>query len=177
MAFLRGPGVDRQRSAAAPIHTDVLEGGRGLPTGPVVPHSGGQFTEPWMRRVRDVDDGTLTMLLRTLMTLRRMKLGVAAVGFTLGGLLFGVVQTPNPLHALLIMGTLAGAFGMPLFAVSSLSVRHLFLREGRRHGVSLSASTLIMTRAERRARLFLPWKSMDRAVELLTAAVRDPDTA
>lgn len=139
--------------------------------------SGGAFAEPWIRRVRDVDDDTLAGLLRTLVGLRRLKLGVAAVGCTLGALVFGLLKVSNPIHALLIYGTLAAMVGLPIFAISSLSVRRLFLREGERHGLSRSASMLILTRAERRARLLAPWRPEDDKVEALLRAVREPDAA
>jgi hypothetical protein len=140
-------------------------------------HSGAAFSEPWVRRVRDVDDHTLAGLLRTLVSLRRLKFAVAIAGCLLGALVFGGMNAPNPIYALLIYGTLAGAVGMPIFAISSLSVRRLFLKEGARHGLTRSASMLILTRAERRARLLAPWKSADDKIELLLKAVREPDTA
>jgi hypothetical protein len=78
---------------------------------------------------------------------------------------------------MLMYGTLAAMVGLPVFAISSLSVRRLFLREGQRHGLSRSAAMLILTRAERRARMLAPWRGTDEKIEALLRAVRDPDTA
>lgn len=144
---------------------------------PFAANSGAAFAEPWVRRVRDVDDDTLAGLLRTLMGLRRLKIAVAVGGCVLGAGVFGQLGAPSLVYAILIYGTLAAAVGMPIFAISSLSVRRLFMREGQRHGLSASAAMLILTRAERRARLLAPWKSSDEKLELLLQAVRDPDTA
>lgn len=144
---------------------------------PFAVHSGGQFVEPWMRRVRDVDDDTLAGLLKTLVGLRRLKLAVAGLAATGGALLFGVLDLENVGYAALIYGTLAGVFGLPVFAGGSLAVRRLFLQEAQRQGLARSTSTLVLTRAERRAR-FLPfWKPEDEKIELLLRAVRDPDVA
>ncbi len=155
----------------------AVSGGSNLPTLSSAAQSQALFVEPWYRRVRDIDDDTLAGLLKLLLQLRRMKLGVAGVGAVAGGLLFGLLQIDDPLYALLIYGTLATIMGLPLFAGGSLAVRRLFLAEGRRHGLSKSASTLILTRAERRARFLSPFKSEDARIELLLQAVREPDLA
>ncbi len=144
---------------------------------PCAPQSSAQFSDPWIRRVRDVDDHTLAGLLRTLLALRRMKFAMAFGGAGLGALAFGFLPVADPLYAALIYGTLACAVGLPLFAVSSLSVRWLFLKESLRHGLSVSASVLVLTRAERRARFMNPTASTDHKVELLLRAVREPDRA
>lgn len=152
------------------------EPSRPLPQ-PFAAHSGGQFVEPWMRRVRDVDDDTLAGLLKTLVGLRRLKFAVAGAAALGGALLFGVLRIDDAGYAALIYATLAGVFGMPVFAGGSLAVRRLFLREAQRQGLARSTSTLVLTRAERRAR-FLPfWKKEEEKIELLLRAVRDPDTA
>lgn len=148
-----------------------------LPQVPVAAHSGGQFIEPWMRRVRDVDDDTLAGLLKTLVTLRRLKLAVAGGAALTGALLWGFMEIANPLYAVLIYGTLAACVGLPVFAGGSLAVRRLFLQEAQRQGLARSTSTLVLTRAERRARFLSPWKGEDEKIELLLQAVRDPDLA
>lgn len=154
-------------TAELSVHPDAL---------PFAAHSGGQFIEPWMRRVRDVDDDTLAGLLRILVGLRRLKFGVAGAAAAMGALLFGVLRVESAAYALLIYGTLAAVFGVPMFAGSTLAVRRLFLQEAQRHGLARSTSTLVLTRAERRAR-FLPfWKGDDEKIELLLKAVRDPDS-
>jgi hypothetical protein len=144
---------------------------------PFAAHSGGAFVEPWMRRVRDVDDDTLAGLLKTLVALRRIKLAIAVTGAVGGALLFGLLSTQNPLHAILIHLTLATFVGMPAFAGGTLAVRRLFLRESRQHGLSLSASQLVLTRAERKARFLPPWTGEEARIEVLLRAVRDPDEA
>ena len=143
---------------------------------PFAAHSGGQFVEPWVRRVREVDDDTLAGLLKTLVTLRRLKYGITAVTAIAGSFVFGLLNT-NPLYALLIHATLAAFVALPVFGSGSLAVRRLFLREARRHGLSNSTSVLILTRAERRARFLAPWRREDDKIELLLKAVRDPDVA
>jgi hypothetical protein len=143
---------------------------------PFAAHSGAQFVEPWARRVRDVDDDTLAGLLKTLVGLRRLKFGVTGACAAAGALVFGLVKT-GLVEALLIHGTLAAFVALPVFAGGSLAVRRLFLREARRHGLSKSASMLVLTRAERRARCLLPWRRDEQKVELLLRAVREPDIA
>lgn len=130
-----------------------------------------------MRRVRDVDDDTLAGLLKTLVSLRRLKLAVAGGAAALGALVFGFMQIDNALYAALIYGTLAACVGLPVFATGSLAVRRLFLQEAQRQGLAHSTSTLVLTRAERRARFLAPWKGEDEKIELLLRAVRDPDMA
>lgn len=144
---------------------------------PVAAHPGGRFTEPWMRRVRDVDDDTLADLLKTLVMLRRLKLAVAAAAALAGALVWGFMDIENPLYAVLVYGTLATCVGLPVFASGSLAVRRLFLQEARRQGLARSTSTLVLTRAERRARFLSPWQSAEAKIELLLQAVRDPDRA
>jgi hypothetical protein len=139
-------------------------------------HAAGQFREPWLRRVRDVDDDTLAGLLQQLLQLRRMRNAVAAVCCGAGMAVFGLLSVGG-IYALLIYGTLAAAVGMPVFAVGSLSVRRLFLRESRSQGLSASAAMLVLTRAERRARFLAPWRSDEAKITALLAAVREPDTA
>jgi hypothetical protein len=139
-------------------------------------HSSAQFREPWLRRVRDVDDDTVAGLLQQLLQLRRLRNAVAA-GCSVAGMgVFGLLDVAG-LYALLIYGTLAATVGMPVFAVGSLSVRRLFLRESERQGLSNSAAMLVLTRAERRARFLAPWRSDEQKIAALLAAVREPDTA
>lgn len=130
-----------------------------------------------MRRVREVDDDTLANLLKTLLVLRRLKFGVAAAAAALGGLLFGVLRIDDATYALLIYATMAGVCALPVFAGGTLAVRRLFLREAQSQGLARSTSTLILTRAERRARLLAPWRAEEEKIELLLAAVREPDSA
>ncbi len=163
-------GVPVGDGARPPGHGNVL-------ASPFAAHSGGQFVEPWMRRVRDVDDDTLAGLLKTLVGLRRIKLGVTAAAAVAGALVFGVLRVADPTYAALIYGTLAGIVGMPVFAIGTLAVRRLFLREAQRHGLARSTSTLVLTRAERRARFLPPWKGDEERIDLLLKAVREPDTA
>lgn len=143
---------------------------------PFAAHSGGQFVEPWLRRVREVDDHTLAGLLKTLVGLRRLKYGVTSVAAVAGSLIFGIIDAA-PLYALLIHSTLAAFVALPVFGSGSLAVRRLFLREARRQGVSKSASMLILTRAERRARFLSPWRKDDDKLDALLRAVREPDEA
>jgi hypothetical protein len=135
-----------------------------------------QFVEPWLRRVRDVDDDTVAGLLQQLLSLRRLRNAVTIASCTAGMSVFGHLRVDG-LYALLMYGTLAAMVGMPVFAVGSLSVRRLFLRESTRQGLSPSAAMLVFTRAERRARLLAPWQSSDHKVAALLVAVREPDTA
>jgi hypothetical protein len=138
--------------------------------------SEGQFREPWLRRVRDVDDDTVAGLLQQLLSLRRLRNTVAAVACVAGMGVFGLLDIAG-VYALLIYGTLATAVGMPVFAIGSLSVRRLFLRESLAQGLSPAASMLVLTRAERRARFLAPWHSDEQKIATLLAAVREPDTA
>jgi hypothetical protein len=143
----------------------------------LVPFRNAQFTEPWVRRVRDVDDHVLAGLLKTLVSLRRIKFGVTGAAAVAGALVFGFLRVDNIGYAALIYGTLAACVGMPVFAGGTLAVRRLFLREAQLHGLARSTSTLILTRAERRARFLAPWKGDEERIELLLKAVREPDTA
>jgi hypothetical protein len=140
------------------------------------PHSEGQFREPWLRRVRDVDDDTVAGLLQQLLSLRRLRNTVAAIACGAGMGIFGFLDV-HGVYAMLIYGTLAAAVGMPVFAIGSLSVRRLFLRESLAQGLSPAASMLVFTRAERRARFLAPWRSDDDKIATLLSAVREPDTA
>ncbi|MCC7072783.1 MAG: hypothetical protein IT383_15760 [Deltaproteobacteria bacterium] len=141
---------------------------------PFAPGQKGRFVEPWLIRVRDVDDHTLTGLLKTLVQLRRIR-NVATAAAALGGsLVFGLLESP---YALLIHATLAAFTALPVFAMGSLAIMRLFLKDARRSGLSKSAGVLVLTRAQRRARTLAPWQGEDAAVELLRKAVRDPDTA
>jgi hypothetical protein len=144
---------------------------------PAAAHPTDRFLTPWVRRVRDVDDHLLSELLRTLVGMRRLKLAVGAAAAAAGGLLFGLLPINNPTYALLIYGTLAATVALPVIAISSLSVRNLFLREGTRNGLSRNAAMLVLTRAQRRARFLPPWNGTDEQVALLRRAVRDPDIA
>ena len=144
---------------------------------PFAAHSGAQFVEPWVRRVRDVDDLTLAGLLKTLISLRRLKMAVAGGAALCGAFVFGILPIANPAYAALIYGTLAAFVGMPVFAGGTLAVRRLFLREAQRHGLARSTSTLILTRAERRARFLPPWKGEEERIETLLRAVREADVA
>ncbi len=141
------------------------------------PQSNSTFVEPWMRRVRDVDDDTLAGLMGQLMNLRRLRNVVAGLCCGAGLLTFGFLGSVSALYAALIYVTLAAAVGFPVFAIGSLSVRRLFLREARAQGLSRAASMLVLTRAERRARLLSPLKRHDDKLEALMQAVRDPDEA
>lgn len=140
------------------------------------PSSNTAFREPWLRRVRDVDDDTLAGLLQQLLGLRRLRNAVATVCSVLGMVVFGALNT-NGLYQALLYGILAFSVGMPVFAVGSLSVRRLFLREAAQQGLSRAASMLVLTRAERRARWLLPLQAQEQAIAALMHAVRDPDTA
>ena len=140
------------------------------------PQSNGTFIEPWLRRVRDVDDDTLAGLLQQLLGLRRLRNFVAVVCCAVGIAVFGALNTSG-LYLALIYGVLAFSLGMPVFAIGSLSVRRLFLREAASQGLSKPASMLVLTRAERRARWLLPFGSSEKKIDELMKAVRDPDTA
>ena len=142
----------------------------------MAPQSNCKFIEPWLRRVREVDDDTLAGLLQQLVGLRRLRNFVAVVCCAVGIGVFGVLNTSG-LYLALIYGVLAFSLGMPVFAVGSLSVRRLFLREAGQQGLSRAASMLVLTRAERRARWLLPFGSTEKKIEALMQAVRDPDTA
>lgn len=143
----------------------------------MAPQSNAAFVEPWLRRVRDVDDDTLAGLLSQLIGLRRLRNAVAAVCCVLGMSVFGVIGSVPLAYMALIYGVLAVTVGFPVFAIGSLSVRRLFLKEAQAQGLSRAASMLVLTRAERRARLLAPWQGMDKKVDALMKAVRDPDEA
>lgn len=141
---------------------------------PFAAGSKGQFLEPWLVRVRDVDDHTMNGLLKTLLQLRRIRNVATALAAVGGALVFGVLDSR---YALILHATLAAFTALPVFAVGSLAIMRLFLKDARRSGLSRSAGVLVLTRAQRRARTLPPWKGEDAAVELLRKAVRDPDTA
>lgn len=141
------------------------------------PYAESRFLEPWMRRVRDVDDHTLAGLLRSLVQLRRLRNAVTLGAGLLGAFVFGLLRTANPLYGVMIHVFLAFLVGLPVFAIGSLSVRRLFLRDAHAQGLSHSAGILVLTRATRRARFLAPWKRTDEHVEALLHAVRDPDRA
>ena len=163
-----------------PDHNDNDDDDVGLAlmraTSSFAPTSNMAFREPWLRRVRDVDDDTLAGLLQQLLGLRRLRNAVATVCSVLGMLVFGALNT-NGLYQALLYGILAFSVGMPVFAVGSLSVRRLFLREAGQQGLSKAASMLVLTRAERRARWLLPLQAQEKSIAALMHAVRDPDTA
>ena len=140
------------------------------------PTSNQRFSEPWLRRVRDVDDDTLAGLLSQLIGLRRLRNAVAVLCCAVGMGVFGQLRIDG-LYAVLIYAVLAAMVGMPVFAIGSLSVRRLFLREAGAQGLSRAAAMLVLTRAERRARLMSPWQREEAKVQALLQAVRDPDTA
>ena len=150
---------------------------RVLPTAASAAQPGSAFLEPWMRRVAEVDDFTLGMLLRHLVMLRRLKRGVVLLASVAGGLLFGVLPVERAIHAALIYGTLAAIVALPSFAAATLAVRKLFLEEAARCGLSRSTATLVLTRAERRARFVSPLASAEERLLQLQQAVRDPDVA
>ena len=141
------------------------------------PQSNTTVVEPWLRRVRDVDDDTLAGLLHQLISLRRLRNGVAAICCAVGMSVFGVLQGLPTIYMLLVYAVLAVTVGFPVFAIGSLSVRRLFLREAQAQGLSRAAAMLVLTRAERRARLLAPWKGTETKVTDLMKAVRDPDEA
>lgn len=153
-----------------------LEGGGALLAIPAntafAPGSGSTFTEAWIRRVCEVDDATLSSLMRLLVQLRRMKHALAAVGFFGGALMFGKLGIADPLYAALIYGTLAAVTGLPTLAVGTLAVRRLFLKEARRLGLSRSTALLVLTRAERKARFLHPMQRTETRVAKLMRAVR-----
>jgi hypothetical protein len=141
------------------------------------PQSNATFVEPWLRRVRDVDDDTLAGLLHQLIGLRRLRNVVAAVCCAVGMSVFGALQGLPALYMLLVYAVLAVTVGFPVFAIGSLSVRRLFMREAQAQGLSRAAAILVLTRAERRARLLAPWQGTESKVDELIKAVRDPDEA
>lgn len=136
------------------------------------PGAGSTFTEAWVRRVCEVDDATLSTLMRLLVQLRRLKHGLTGVASVVGALWFGRLDVADPTRAALIYGTLAAFAGFSTLAVGSLTVRRLFLREASRLGLSRSTSMLLLTRAERRARGLRPLLGTETRVHALTRAVR-----
>ncbi|MCP4498910.1 MAG: hypothetical protein GY822_02955 [Deltaproteobacteria bacterium] len=136
-----------------------------------------QFQEPWMHRAREVDDDTLDFLMTHLVQLHQTKYANSTFGFFGGMFLLGVPNFSHGWVSLLVYGTLAAVVGMPAFAVGSLSVRRLFLREAKEHGLSSSAAMLLLTRAERKALSLRPFLPRDKAQRLLIEAVREPDKA
>lgn len=141
------------------------------------PSSRGAFLEASYRRVREVDDATMSHLLRLLLRLRRIKHALAGLGFVGGGFLFGVISVGNPLYALMLHATLAAMVGLPTLATGTLAVRRIFLKEAQRLGLSRSTAMLLLTRAERRARFMPPVGTADERVEQLVRAVREWDRA
>lgn len=144
---------------------------------PGAPGTRSTYLEPWMRRVRDVDDATLDDLLATLVNLRRIKVGLGVTGFFGGMFAFGVLPLGNWLHMILIYGTLAMLGALPALGIGSLAVRRLFLKDARSRGLSPSAAMLVLTRANRKARHMLPLVRTQEQVERLHDAVRDWDEA
>ncbi len=137
------------------------------------------FLEPWLRRVRDVDDDTLAGLMQQLVSLRRLRNVTAAVAcaFGIGTFGLGLAAGVPFAYIALMNAVLAVAVGFPVFAVGSLSVRRLFLKEAEAQGLSKAASMLVLTRAERRARFIAPWQGNEQKLDALIQAVRDPDRA
>lgn len=144
---------------------------------PGAPGTRSTYLEPWMRRVRDIDDATLDDLLATLVNLRRIKVGLGVTGFFGGMFAFGVLPLDSWLHMILIYGTLAMLGALPAMGIGSLAVRRLFLKDARSRGLSPSAAMLVLTRANRKARHMLPVVRTDAQVERLHEAVRDWDQA
>lgn len=140
------------------------------------PSSRGAFQEAWFRQVREVDDATMSHLMRLLLRLRRIKHVLGAVGFTAGAMAFGVLPVDLP-TAVLLHGTLAAMLGFPTLAAGTLAVRRIFLKEAQRLGLSRSTAMLLLTRAERRARFMLPGADVDERVEQLIRAVHSWDEA
>jgi hypothetical protein len=144
---------------------------------PGAPGTRSTYLEPWMRRVREVDDATLDDLLATLVNLRRIKLGLGALGFFGGMFSLGILPLESWLHMVLIYGTLAMLGTLPAMGIGSLAVRRLFLKDARSRGLSASAAMLVLTRANRKARHMLPVLGTETQVERLHEAVRDWDRA
>lgn len=136
------------------------------------------FFDPRFRRVRDVDDATMSHLLRLLLRLRRIKHALAASGFLGGAVWSAGLPLADPLHAFLFQATFASMVGMPALGTGTLAVRRIFLRESVRLGLSRSAALLLLTRAERRERLRpVPARRTEERVELLLSSVRAWDEA
>lgn len=159
------------RSVDSPpqVETEVLSS--------FAPGSRDAFLEARYRRVREVDDATMTHLLRLLLRLRRIKHVLALVAFVGGAFVFGAIPVENPLYALLLHGTLAAMVGLPTLATGTLAVRRIFLKEARGLGLSASTAMLLLTRAERRARFLVFSTDADARVEQLLRVVRAWDEA
>jgi hypothetical protein len=140
------------------------------------PMSLSQFVEPWHLRVRDVDDATMTSLLRSLAELLRTKYALTSVSAVVGASLFGALPV-DLVYALMMHVVLACMAAFPTHGIATLIVRGMFLREARKSGLSGSAAMLLMVRAERRARSLRVWTPLDTAVVAMHDAVRDMDRA
>jgi hypothetical protein len=135
-----------------------------------------QFVEPWHLRVRDVDDATMTSLLRSLAELNRTKYALTTVAAVVGASVFGVLPVPLG-YALMMHVVLACMAAFPTHGIATLIVRGMFLREAKKSGLSGSAAMLLLVRAERRARTLRMWNSLDTSVVAMRDAVRDMDRA
>ena len=134
-----------------------------------------RYAQAWFQRVREVDDGTVALLCRSLVQMRHIKRALSAAGFVAGAFIFGAPNLEHGIYSLLIYGTLSCAIGFPVMAASTLAVRLRLIAEAKRHGLTTSAALLLMTRAERRAR-HLSWMlGTDDATAALVEAVREPD--
>jgi hypothetical protein len=143
-----------------------------MPETSTLPQSQRFTREPWFKRVRDIDDGTLDMLLLSLMRLRRIRAVMLVVAMCAGGMLFGILHAHFS-RIVLIYLMLAGTAGFGAFGMTSAGIQVAFYREARRHGLSPAAATLVLVRASRRARFL--FGRQEKTLAALVAAVRDPD--
>lgn len=134
-----------------------------------------RYAQAWFQRVREVDDGTVALLCRSLVQMRRIKRALSSAGFVAGAFLFGAPNLDHGIYSLLIYGTLSCAIGFPVMAASTLAVRLRLIAEAKRHGLTTSAALLLMTRAERCARHLSITLGADEATAALVEAVREPD--
>jgi hypothetical protein len=135
------------------------------------------FGRPWIKRMGELDDGTLRALSELLIQLRRVKYGVTGTAFAAGMAVLGSLPIENPIYKMMFYLTAGLTFALPTVGVTSLAVRQVFLREARKLGVGKGTAMLLMTHAERKVRHLSPFLKKDSRVEQMMLAVRNWDQA
>ena len=113
-------------------------------------------------------------LIGYLMLLRRIRFYLMIIVSTLVGLVFFPFHVNFAMVYKLIMGlSLTGSVAFFVGAVSTLAIRHLFLKEAAMQGCSQTTAILMMLFAERRARTLLFVLSREERMEHMIRAVRE----
>ena len=162
-----------QRESIVALHQPSVAGS-GFPS---APNPRGAFVDPWIQRVSEVDLGTLQELMVFLAQMRQFRRRVILGALIVGAFMFGIPDLSYGIYSLLVYGTLSLVCGLCTMAAGSLTVRHLFLKEAARLGLTRPTSLLLFTRAQRRARWMSPFLSSEAQVRELASAVVEMDVA